>query len=182
MWSNNKSFTGHMWTHPVNFSGRWSESLFLNKQWSSPGFTSLDSWMIGKSTLPLTHVYDPLIHHVVLLDLTWFDNFWSSFARKSSSTFVELADSPAFALSGIFIITWCDANQNMLENNTTLVKAVGAQAIKNERHKRTPARQVNTNLETSSKTKRHKISPWTNDGKQNTPWSYIVILSPEWWL
>lgn len=141
------------------------------------------SWFLDDKQVNMANNDMCMIQHVVLLDLTWFDNFWSSFARKSSSTFVELADSPAFALSGIFIITWCDANQNMLENNTTLVKAGGAQAIQNKRHKRTPARQVNTKLGNILKNKTQQIlSLDTNDGKQNKPSSYIVILSPEWWL
>ena len=48
-WSNNKSFTGHTWTHPANFSGRWPESL---------------------STWPLTHVYDPAFCFV-RFDMIW---------------------------------------------------------------------------------------------------------------
>lgn len=181
-----------MWTHPANFSGRWPELLFPNKQDNEAYqeskvhrvFTSLDSWMISKSTWPLAHVYDPAFCFVR------FDMIWQllvKFRQKIQLHFCRTGRFSSFCLVRHLHhhLVWCKSehawkqygfSQGGVSTNDPKQEAQ-ANPHPSSQHKL-------LTQETSSKTKRNTntlLGPMMGS-KINHSSSYTVILSPEWWL
>ena len=157
------------------------------RQRSSPGIQSSQSihisWFLDdKSTWPLTHVYDPLIHHFVLLGLTWFDHFWSSFARKKQLHFCRTGRFSSFCLVRHLHhhLVWCKSEHAWKQYDFS--QGGGSTSDPKQEAQANPRPSSQHKLGNILKNKTQQNTPWTNDGKQNKPSSYIVILSPEWWL
>ena len=155
------------------------------RQRSSPGIQSSQSidisWFLDdKSTWPLTHVYDPLIHLFVSFDMIW--QLLVKSRQKIQLHFCRTGRSYSFCLVRHLHhhLVWCKSEHAWKQYDFS----------QGGRSTNDPKREAQANPRPSSqhklgnilKNKTQQNTPWTNDGKQNKPSSYIVILSPEWWL
>ena len=139
-------------------------------------FTSLDSWMISKSTWPLTHVYDPAFRFVR------FDMIWQLLVKFRQEIQLHFCRTGRFSSFCVVRhlhhhLVWCKSEHAWKQYDF----------CQGGRSTSDPKREAQANPRPSSqhklgnifKNKTQQHTSWTNDRKQN---KIIEILSPEWWL